>query len=111
MEFGGYFYRDPVEYEPKAINKYWVDADVMERLGRIRLSMMELDDFSEEKLEESVRGLAEKLGLSAGKLIHPVRLALTGYGISPGLFEVMNILGKEMVVRRLDKAIRYINRT
>ena len=82
----------------------------MERLGRLRLGMMDMDDFSERKLEESIRGLAEKLGLSAGQLIHPVRLALTGFGISPGLFEVMNILGKDTVIRRLDKAIRYLNR-
>lgn len=108
--FGGYFYRDPEDYEPKAVNKHWMVDDVMERLGRLRLGMMDMDDFSERKLEESIRGLAEKLGLSAGQLIHPVRLALTGFGISPGLFEVMNILGKDTVIRRLDKAIRYLNR-
>ena len=82
----------------------------MERLGRVRLKMMDLDDFSEEAIEISVRDLADSLEISAAKLIHPIRLALTGFGISPGLFEVMCLLGKDTVVVRLEKAIRYLNK-
>ncbi len=108
--FGGYYYRDPVVFDPIAVKKYWKDDEVMERLGRVRLKMMDLDDFSEEAIEISVRDLADNLEISAAKLIHPIRLALTGFGVSPGLFEVMCLLGKETVVVRLEKAIRYLNK-
>ena len=46
----------------------------------------------------------ESIGVKAAVLIHPTRLALTGFGVSPGIFEIMNILGKEVVLRRLLSA-------
>ena len=59
-------------------------------------------------LETDIRSLAEEMGIKAGTLIHPLRLALTGRTSSPGIFDVLQILGKERVVRRLDNAIRYV---
>ena len=110
IEFGCYFYKNPVVFDPKVVKKYWKDDEVMERLGRVRLKMIDIDDFSEKAIEISVRDLAGSLEISAAKLIHPIRLALTGFGIGPGLFEVMCLLGKETVVVRLEKAIRYLNK-
>ncbi|MBP9005046.1 MAG: hypothetical protein KBG36_02220 [Candidatus Marinimicrobia bacterium] len=54
-----------------------------------------------------MRRTAEHAGLKAADLIHPLRLALTGFGISPGIFQVAEILGKETVLRRIQKAIEY----
>jgi glutamyl-tRNA synthetase len=51
-----------------------------------------------------MRGLATEMGLKAGELIHPVRVALTGRRNSPGIFEVMALLGKEKVLERLRRA-------
>lgn len=69
-----------------------------------------ITSWSENQLETVIRYLAEQDGVSAGKWIHPIRLALTGFGVSPGLFELMEILGKERVLRRLDKAVCYLNK-
>lgn len=110
IDFGEYFYVDPVKYDQSAIKKYWKDYEVMERLARVRLALIECDPFSTEVIESSVRSLAGKIEISAAKLIHPTRLALTGWGVSPGLFEVMYILGRDTAVRRLEKAIYFLNK-
>ncbi|RLD14222.1 hypothetical protein DRI50_05775 [candidate division KSB1 bacterium] len=60
-----------------------------------------------EEIEQSIRSLAEKMGLSAGKVIHPLRLALTGRTTSPGIFELIYVLGKKKVLNRLKNAINY----
>lgn len=106
---GGFFYRDPVVYDPAAVKKYWKNDKVLERLARTRLRMIECKDFSIEGIESAIRDLADTLNIAAAKLIHPTRLALTGFGESPGLFEIMHLLGRETVIRRLEKAISYLN--
>ncbi|KPK61966.1 MAG: hypothetical protein AMS21_08495, partial [Gemmatimonas sp. SG8_38_2] len=63
----------------------------------------------EEGLEAQVRALAADMGIGAGKLIHPLRLALTGTSVSPGIFEVMNLMGRELVCARIDDALNYLN--
>ncbi len=110
IPFAGYFYRDPVTYDPPAIKKHWLKntPEVLQRLGRVRLAMKDCGDYSEERIEKDMRGLAEEMDISAAKLIHPTRLALTGYGVSPGLFEMMHILGQDTVIRRLENAVAYL---
>jgi glutamyl-tRNA synthetase len=56
-------------------------------------------------VEEVTRTLAGELGVSTGKLIHPTRLAVSGVGFGPGLFELMEVLGQETCSRRLRKAL------
>ena len=68
-------------------------------------SLEGIHDWSEDKLELALRQTVEKLGISSGKLIHPVRLALTGIGFGPSLFELMRILGKDICLRRLKIAL------
>jgi glutamyl/glutaminyl-tRNA synthetase len=57
-----------------------------------------------------MRALAEAVGLSAAKLIHPTRLAVTGWSSGPGLFELVSVLGKQTAVRRLRKAAAAIEK-
>ncbi len=103
-DLGAYFFCDPEEFDEKARSKYWKDADVGERLKDLYLSLKNVSPFCEDEIEKNIRGLAENLGISAAKLIHPARVALTGYAVSPGLFELMEVLGKEVVLRRLKRA-------
>jgi glutamyl-tRNA synthetase len=102
-----FFFQEP-EYEPPAIEKYWKADYVPEALKQLSRILEDQQDFSAEALEASVRNLAEKLGLSAGKIIHPTRVALTGKETSPGLFEIMALLGKDKVLKRLKRAIEYL---
>ena len=52
--------------------------------------------------------MADKLGITAAKIIHPVRIVLTGFAVSPGLFEMMEVLGKEVCLRRIDNGVEKI---
>lgn len=105
---GYYFFKDPLQYEVEAIKKYWQDDNVATRLRQIAERLAGLDEFSAAKIETALRNLAEEAGLSAAKFIHPTRLALTGFGVSPGLFELMAVLGQAVVLRRINNAINWI---
>jgi glutamyl-tRNA synthetase len=67
-----------------------------------------LEDFSEKNLENAFQAVMDQTGLKLGKIAQPVRVALTGKTASPGIFEVTTIIGKDKVVSRLKKAIRFI---
>jgi glutamyl-tRNA synthetase len=108
VAYGAYFFRDPEQYEEAARAKHWKDAQVGERLEKLAARLAELKNFSAPALEDAVRQLAEEMNMSAARLIHPARLALTGFGVSPGLFETMALLGQERVVARLRKAVKIL---
>lgn len=108
ITYCSYYYRDPVTFDPKASKKHWKHEDTTQRIARIRLNLLECNPFTEENIEKSIRYLAEELELSAAKLIHPTRLAITGFGVSPGLFEVIELLGRDTVIRRLEYAVSYL---
>lgn len=82
--------------------------DVADLLRKERDCLAELTEFTVERTEKAYRDLIEKLQIKSGQLIHPTRLALTGRTASPGLFEVMALLGKEKCLERLEQAIEYI---
>ena len=78
----------------------------------LRISQEDLPILQDEdlvKLEQALRESAARGGVEAKVLIHPLRLALTGKGVSPGIFELMKLLGKETVLKRLDHLIEKLN--
>ncbi|HID95837.1 MAG TPA: glutamate--tRNA ligase [Candidatus Latescibacteria bacterium] len=108
VDLGSYFFQDPVAYEEKGKRKHWADPAVAVRLQAVADELSNLDGFAVDEIEKAVRNLAGRLKIGAGELIHPIRLALSGRTFGPGLFELMEVLGKETVVRRLRKAIDYV---
>lgn len=100
-------YIGPVrEYDAKAARKSWyrdpqgtmgILTAVGDRLGAVQ--------WKTEALEETLRALAGELGVGAGKVFQPLRLALTGSGASPGIFDVLLILGRERSLRRVGRAV------
>ena len=109
MNLGAYFFVDPQNYDEKVIKKYWNDVNVSDRLYAFYERLNDLEVFISDIIEKTLRNLADELAISAAKLIHPTRLALTGFGVSPGLFELMEVLGKKTVLRRIKKAIQQLN--
>lgn len=99
--------RDPVSYDEKASRKHLKGEDLFERLGALQERLDTVPTWDAETLESTIRDLAEERGLSAAKLIHPLRLAVTGRGESPGLFEVLELLGAERSLRRFEKLIEF----
>jgi glutamyl-tRNA synthetase len=103
-----YFFNDPVEYEEKAARKNFTPASKA-LLETIHKELTASNDFSHGSLEALYRTIAEKTGVSSGQLIHPTRLSISGVSFGPGLFELMELLGKETVLRRIENAIKKID--
>ena len=105
---GAYFFYDPATYDSGAVQKHWADASAAGILDGLAGELNGLSAWNAAEIEKSVRGLADRLKLKAGQIIHPARLALTGSGASPGLFELMEVLDAETVLRRLERAAEWI---
>ena len=102
-------YQDEIVYEEGAAKKFLQSAS-RQPLKSILEALEALDKFTETDLEDAFRGVMEQTGLKMGKIAQPMRVALTGKTTSPGIFEIVEILGKERVVSRLKKAIGYIEK-
>jgi len=100
------YMRDDVELDPDAVAKQWKDRPAtVELLSHTRNSLALLDRWDVAAMEAALRSLAERLDLTAGKVFQPLRVALTGVTVSPGIFEVLLILGRERSLARIDHAI------
>ncbi|MFZ5518138.1 MAG: glutamate--tRNA ligase [Candidatus Zhuqueibacterota bacterium] len=106
---GYYFFKDPEMYEDAAVQKYWNGAASAANLVSAKSALSMLDSFDEKQIENAIRSLAENQQKQSGEFIHPIRLAITGFGVSPGLFELMACLGKDVVLRRIQRAIAWLN--
>ncbi|MDR3556902.1 MAG: glutamate--tRNA ligase [Syntrophobacteraceae bacterium] len=98
---------DEIQFEPEAAVKF-LTADMREVFGRLISELSALETFDETSLEPVFRTTAEDLKVKLGKIAQPVRVALTGGTKSPGLFEIMEVLGRETVIARLKKGLEYI---
>ena len=98
-----YFFQDPELFDEAGLKKYW-EQETSSRLQALANRLESLPDYSHSSIETALRQLAEDLKLKPTNLIHPARLALSGRTIGPGLFEMMDVLGRETVVRRLRRA-------
>ena len=72
---------------------------------------MGLRGWTTGEMEEALRTLAAERDIAAGKLFQPLRVALTGMTVSPGIFDVLVAMGRELALRRLDAAVNYNSRT
>src|ERR687897_645821 len=109
-EAAGYFYGAELRYDPeefeKQLGKEFVRKTFPELLGRLEA----LPEWTEEAIEEAVRGLAAEKEKGARHLIHPLRFAATGRTVSAGLFETMHLLGRERSLLRAGDAAQEMQR-
>ena len=91
-----------VQYEPAAVEKAFSTAEVTDHLAALARALAEMSPFDEPHVETLVRGTAAERGVKAGALIQAARVALTGRTVSPGLFELMALLGRDETVTRLN---------
>ena len=103
------FVTDALQYEDKAVAKQWAkDPDAaIERLERV-LAAFASAEWTHDDLEAKLRALAGEMEIGAGKLIHPLRVALTGNMASPGIFDVLVLLGRDRVGQRVREGVERI---
>jgi glutamyl-tRNA synthetase len=100
-----YFLED-IEYDPVAVAKNWKDpAEAADLLRATREALAKTADWETASLDLSLRSLAESRGVPAGKIFQPLRVALTGLTVSPGIFEMLVQMGRDLALRRIDKAL------
>ncbi|HVG56430.1 MAG TPA: glutamate--tRNA ligase [Vicinamibacterales bacterium] len=97
-----------VEYDPAAIEKNFSSGDMAEHLAALAQALERLSPFDESHVEAVVRGTATDRAIKAGPLIHAVRVALTGRTASPGLFEMMALLGRDETTARLRALLAFL---
>jgi glutamyl-tRNA synthetase len=107
-EKGKYFFAFDYQYEPTAVSKHFNSAEAADKLRAFVDRLSILEDFKKEKIEETLRKLAEELQIKPASLIHVIRLATTGTTAGPGLFDILEFLGKEEVIKRIRKAVEFI---
>ncbi len=98
---------DTIVYEEKAAGKF-LNPAALEPLERIYRQLASLSDFNEKSLEDAFRSVMEESGFKLGKIAQPVRVALTGKTVSPGIFEVIAIIGRSRTLARIQAAILFI---
>ena len=101
-----YYIAEDVQYDEKAKTKF-LNEKSLPYLQELK-GAIESIDFSHSELEKVFKSIVEKHGIKLGALAQPVRVAMTGGTESPGIFEVLEVLGKEKTLKRLDKAINSI---
>jgi glutamyl-tRNA synthetase len=102
------FLGEEIEFAPEAVAKHLQDPETTQRMKDLRSALAEVQPFDETSTEQSLRKVAERMGIAAAKLIHPLRVALTGQAVSPGVFAVLVLVGRDRALRRIDRLIRYL---
>ncbi len=102
-----FYFAEDISYDEKAAKKF-LKPTALEPIQLLIVELESLDQFDEAKLENAFKRVMEKTGLKLGKIAQPVRVALTGRTASPGIFEIIEIIGKEKVISRLKRTIRFI---
>ncbi len=101
-----YLLTDDYETDAEAVEKQLADDEARRRLGTLAERLEALGDWSVAAIEQTLRDLAAELQIKAKLLIHPTRVALTGTTAGPGLFDIMDVLGRDRTVSRLRTAAR-----
>ena len=101
-----YFYQDVTEYEEKA--KKHLKPEIAPVLTEIKIDLQNLTNWSAEKIHEIIISKAQKFELKLGKVAQPIRVAVTGGMISPPIDVTLELIGKERVLKRLEKVLKVL---
>jgi len=97
-----------LDYDQAAVAKHLAKADIAPAFTALPDTLGALGPFESSTLETAFRTLADDHGIKAAALIHATRVAVTGRSVSPGLFDVLSLLGRERVIARLRSAQKYL---
>ena len=108
ITFSSYFFFDPEEYEEKSVKKRWA-PDTNEVLGEFITVLEKTGDFSADSLEATLKDFVAPREKKPAFLIHPLRILTSGVGFGPSLYHMLEVFGKETVLRRLRKGIERVS--
>jgi len=103
-----YFFQPPQSYEEQNLKKRW-KQDSAELLKKLNENFNQLQNPSKEDFEKVLDDTANQLNVGKGKLIHPLRIALSGVGEGPGVYDIISIVGKEETISRIKTALQILS--
>ena len=103
----GFYFTDNFDYSPESVAKHFT-AENKPRLKAVRDAFGALEKFDAIEVEAALKTTAANLGVKVGAIVHPTRLAVTGSNVGPSLYHLLEVLGKEEVLARIDRALRRI---
>jgi len=106
-ELSSFYFQAPSDFDAKAAKKAWKE-ETPEVMQHVKSIIAEVKDFSEENLQNTVKGWITNQGIGFGKVMQPLRLALVGEMKGPDLFHIMASIGKEQTLQRLDFAVEQL---
>jgi glutamyl-tRNA synthetase len=100
----GFYFTDDFDYDPQNAAKHFIPEN-KPRLQAVRDSLGSLEKFDVAEIEAALKNTATQLGIKLGAIVHPTRLAATGSNVGPSLYHLLEVLGKEKVLARIDRAL------
>jgi len=104
----GFFFTDTIEYDQPSVEKFLKKEGIGGLLKEVHSAISLIDNFDKKHLEDSLRALTTRVGVGFSKLAQPMRVAITGKSVSAGIFETMELLGKERTLNRLDYSTKHL---
>lgn len=102
--YGGFYFTDSMVYHPEGAAKHFT-AENKPRLQAVREAFAAVAQFNAAEIEATLKATASMVGVKVGALVHPTRLAVTGSNAGPSLYHLLEVLGKEKVLARIDRAL------
>jgi glutamyl-tRNA synthetase len=103
----GFYFTDNFDYNPEGVAKHFT-AENKPYLKAVRDAFSALEKFNASEIETTLKNTASNLGVKVGAIVHPTRLAVTGSNVGPSLYHLLEVLGKETVLARIDRALKQI---
>jgi glutamyl-tRNA synthetase len=102
--YAGFYFKETIECNPEGEKKDFVPEN-KPRLKKLRDAFAAVEPFTAASIESTLKSIAAELGVKAGVLVHPTRLACTGNTVGPSLYHLLEVLGKDRVLQRMDRAL------
>jgi len=100
----GFYFTDDLSYNPDGVAKHFTPEN-KSRLEAVRDALGKIGNFTADEIETTMKATAAGLGVKVGAIVHPSRLAVTGSNAGPSLYHLLEVLGKEKVLARIDHAL------
>jgi glutamyl-tRNA synthetase len=104
-EWTRYFFTEQYKFDPAAVEKVFGKPEAAERLITLRDEFAKIENWTVEKIESTLKRLAQKVGCKTGDLVHPARVGVSGRSVGPSLYHMLEVMGKERVLARFDRMI------
>lgn len=109
-EWVDYFFTEDYPYDPAAVAKALGKPGALDRLAQLAEAFRRIPDWTADALEAALKSVAAKAGLKTGEFIHPARVAVSGRAIGPSLYHMLEALGRDRVLSRLERTIERFSR-